>query len=77
MLTLIPCLAVWVWVAMPFPVNDPYKDSPLPDWPDWPRKPKGNGTTGGDDDGDREELPIDVNFYFFLTWLVQSMRRSR
>jgi hypothetical protein len=66
-LTLIPCLAVWVWVAMPFPVNDPYKDSPLPDWPEWPEWPhksKGNGTDGGDDDG----LPLDVNFYFFLIW---------
>lgn len=65
-LTLIPCVAVWVWVAMPFPVNDPYTDSPLPDWPDWPRKGNGgNGTTGGNGD---DELPLDANFYFFLIW---------
>ncbi len=72
MLTLIPCVAVWVWVAMPFPVNDPYKDSPLPDWPEWPEWPhksKGNGTDGGDDDG----LPLDVNFYFFLIWRVAAL----
>lgn len=62
MLTLLPCFVVWIWVALPFPVNDPYKDSPLPDIPSWPKKPKG----GGADDG--EELPIDVNFYFFLIW---------
>jgi hypothetical protein len=59
-LTILPCLAVWFWVALPFPVDDPYKDSPLPDWP---RKPK-DGDPGGPD----EELPIDVNFYFFLFW---------
>ncbi|TXT05406.1 uncharacterized protein COLE_06726 [Cutaneotrichosporon oleaginosum] len=68
-LTLLPCLAVWLWVAMPFPVSDPYKDSPLPDWPEWPEWPhriKSNGTEGGDE----EDLPIDVNFYFFLIWCV-------
>lgn len=27
-LTLLPCLVVWVWVAMPFPVEDPYKGKP-------------------------------------------------
>lgn len=71
MLTVLPCLAVWVWVAMPFPVNDPYKDSPLPDIPSWPKRPKtpdeggGGGGMGGDDD---EVLPLDANFYFFLFW---------
>ncbi|RSH81884.1 uncharacterized protein EHS24_008080 [Apiotrichum porosum] len=70
-LTVLPCLAVWVWVAMPFPVNDPYKDSPLPDIPSWPKRPKtpdeggGGGGMGGDDD---EVLPLDANFYFFLFW---------
>jgi hypothetical protein len=63
---------VWVWVAMPFPVSDPYKDTPFPDIPSWPRPPK-NGTipgeTGGDpNDGSEVVLPIDVNFYFFLIW---------
>ncbi|BEJ10737.1 hypothetical protein CspHIS471_0101590 [Cutaneotrichosporon sp. HIS471] len=66
-LTLLPCLAVWVWVAMPFPVNDPYKDSPLPDWPEWPDWPHKNKDNGSDTGGD-EELPLDVNFYFFLIW---------
>lgn len=27
-LTLIPCLVVWIWVALPFPVEDPYKGKP-------------------------------------------------
>jgi len=66
-LTLLPCLAVWFWVALPFPVNDPYKDSPLPDIPSWPRKPK-RPPTPLPQPGDGEELPIDVNFYFFLFW---------
>ncbi|KAL1405827.1 hypothetical protein Q8F55_007505 [Vanrija albida] len=61
-LTLLPCVVVWVWVAMPFPVNDPYKDSPIPDIPSWPL-PKWPRISGDEDD-----LPIDVNFYFFLFW---------
>lgn len=68
-LTLLPCLVVWLWVAMPFPVNDPYKDSPLPDIPSWPKKPKGSDADpGGGGDGSDEVLPLDVNFYFFLFW---------
>jgi hypothetical protein len=64
-LTLLPCVGVWLWVALPFPVNDPYKDSPLPDIPSWPRKPK---PAPREPPTDGEELPIDVNFYFFLFW---------
>ncbi|KAK1927284.1 hypothetical protein DB88DRAFT_477474 [Papiliotrema laurentii] len=59
-LVLLPCLAVWVWVAVPFPVSDPYTDNPFPDMPSWPKKP----THGGDG----ADLPLDVNFYFFLFW---------
>jgi hypothetical protein len=57
-LTLLPCLVVWVWVAIPFPVSDPYKDDPFPDIPNWPKKPGEGG------------MPLDVNFYFFLFWYV-------
>jgi hypothetical protein len=61
-LTLLPCLVVWIWVAIPFPVSDPYKDDPFPDIPNWPKKP---GEEGG--------MPLDVNFYFFLFWYVPSL----
>jgi hypothetical protein len=61
-LTLLPCLVVWIWVAIPFPVSDPYKDDPFPDIPSWPKKPE---------DGQGEDrMPLDVNFYFFLFWYV-------
>lgn len=67
---------VWFWVAIPFPVSDPYKDNPFPDIPTWPKRPsntstdpiekhRGNNGTVGDDGPD---LPLDVNFYFFLFW---------
>ncbi|GFZ50827.1 hypothetical protein JCM24511_08585 [Saitozyma sp. JCM 24511] len=67
-LIILPCLAVWVWVAIPFPVSDPYKDDPFPDIPNWPKRPKGgsNDTDSGEDGSD--VLPLDVNFYFFLFW---------
>jgi hypothetical protein len=61
-LTLLPCLVVWIWVAIPFPVSDPYKDDPFPDIPNWPKKP---GEEGG--------MPLDVNFYFFLFWYVPTL----
>ncbi|ORX38362.1 hypothetical protein BD324DRAFT_620547 [Kockovaella imperatae] len=65
-LTVLPCLAVWIWVAIPFPVSDPYKDNPFPDIPTWPKKPSEGG---GKDDGEGQgSLPLDVNFYFFLIW---------
>lgn len=76
-LTLLPCLIVWVWVAIPFPVSDPYKDDPFPDIPSWPKRPKhkhdddGGGQGNGDGEGEGGEegmLPLDVNFYFFLFW---------
>jgi hypothetical protein len=77
---------VWFWVAIPFPVSDPYKDNPFPDMPTWPKKPgnhthhsnlgavssgetmlkAGNGAEGGE--RGEGELPLDVNFYFFLFW---------
>lgn len=63
MLTLLPCLFVWIWVAMPFPVSDPYTDSPLPEWP---HHKSGNSTAPGQDG--KNDLPLDVNFYFFLFW---------
>lgn len=80
-LVVLPCLAVsyvilrpegiiqadakvWVWVALPFPVSDPYKDAPFPfpDMPNWPGKSK----PGHSDDV--PDLPLDVNFYFFIIW---------
>ncbi|RXK36320.1 hypothetical protein M231_06405 [Tremella mesenterica] len=61
-LVLFPCIAVWIWVAMPFPVSDPYKDDPFPDWP---KRPKDNSTGR---EGGQDVLPLDVNFGFFLTW---------
>ncbi|ORY35693.1 hypothetical protein BCR39DRAFT_511533 [Naematelia encephala] len=75
-LILLPCLAVWIWVAIPFPVIDPYTDDPFPEIPSWPKTPKGNKGNGNgtveDDHGAGNEpgavLPIDVNFYFFLFW---------
>ncbi|KAK8854635.1 hypothetical protein IAR55_003374 [Kwoniella newhampshirensis] len=68
-LIVLPCLAVWIWVAIPFPVSDPYKDNPFPEIPSWPKRPKGNDNSrdaGGDDE---RVLPLDVNFYFFLFWM--------
>lgn len=62
-LVLLPCLAVWLWVAVPFPVMDPYADDPFPDVP-WPKKPHENGT----DTGDEPALPPDINFAVFLVW---------
>ncbi|WVF67511.1 hypothetical protein IAT40_002267 [Kwoniella sp. CBS 6097] len=71
-LVVLPCIAVWVWVAIPFPVSDPYKDDPFPDIPSWPKRPKGDDPTvppeedpGGEAGSD---LPLDANFYFFLFW---------
>lgn len=78
-LVLLPCLAVssvvlvarradakvWLWVAVPFPVMDPYADDPFPDVP-WPKKPHDNGT----DTGDEPALPPDINFAVFLVWYV-------
>jgi hypothetical protein len=58
-------LVVWIWVAIPFPVSDPYRDDPFPDIPSWPRKPGGGGQ--GEEEG---RMPLDVNFYFFLFWYV-------
>lgn len=68
-LIVLPCLAVWIWVAIPFPVSDPYRDDPFPDLPSWPKRPKGGGANGTTDaGGGTEMLPLDVNFYFFLFW---------
>lgn len=64
-------MVVWIWVAIPFPVTDPYKDDPFPDIPSWPRKPGGGGDEGkGNEGGDEGKMPLDVNFYFFLFWYV-------
>ena len=50
-------------------MSDPYVDNPFPDIPQWPKRPKGgNDTTTPGDDGSGNELPLDVNFYFFLFW---------
>ncbi|ODO11071.1 hypothetical protein I350_01673 [Cryptococcus amylolentus CBS 6273] len=65
-LVILPCLAVWVWVAVPFPVSDPYKDNPFPDIPSWPKKPSDDGEDSGNDGETETRLPLDVNFYFFL-----------
>ena len=59
---------VWVWVAIPFPVSDPYKDNPFPDIPSWPKRPSGGDSTEAPEDNDGSDLPLDVNFYFFLFW---------
>ncbi|WWD19224.1 hypothetical protein CI109_103682 [Kwoniella shandongensis] len=69
-LIVLPCLAVWLWVAIPFPVSDPYKDNPFPEIPSWPKRPKGDdgGAAGGNNEG-QSVLPLDVNFYFFLFWM--------
>ncbi|WWC63478.1 uncharacterized protein I303_106081 [Kwoniella dejecticola CBS 10117] len=78
-LVILPCIVVWIWVSLPFPVSDPYKDDPFPfpDIPSWPKRPnKDNSSLPGDasnhdrDDGGEngKELPLDVNFYFFLIW---------
>ncbi|KAM0753032.1 hypothetical protein T439DRAFT_311710 [Meredithblackwellia eburnea MCA 4105] len=50
-LVAIPCLVVWLWAAMPFPVSDPYVEEPPWHLP-WPEG--------------EEDLPVDANFYFFL-----------
>ncbi|KAK6910838.1 hypothetical protein I203_104872 [Kwoniella mangroviensis CBS 8507] len=72
-LVILPCVVVWIWVSLPFPVSDPYKDDPFPEIPSWPKRPKDDPSspTPGDGDGDEGEerdLPLDVNFYFFLIW---------
>ncbi|WRT68578.1 uncharacterized protein IL334_005556 [Kwoniella shivajii] len=64
---------VWIWVSMPFPVSDPYKDDPFPEIPSWPKRPKENSTysepdPSHQDGGKQDNLPLDVNFYFFLIW---------
>ncbi|KAL7422331.1 hypothetical protein Q5752_002977 [Cryptotrichosporon argae] len=66
-LVVLPCFAVWLWVAVPFPVSDPYSDDPFPDMPNWPKRP-GSGDGGGGTGGTGDDLPLDVNFYFFLFW---------
>ncbi|GAA93505.1 uncharacterized protein L969DRAFT_18792 [Mixia osmundae IAM 14324] len=50
-LVLVPCLIIWIWCALPFPVSDPYGTS------------KVNDQQAAQDEDD---LPVDVNFYFFL-----------
>ncbi|KAL0247374.1 hypothetical protein I308_104410 [Cryptococcus tetragattii IND107] len=64
-LVVVPCLIVWIWLAIPFPVTDPYKGE---------NKSRGNfwvnpwkGGNGKEGDGETS-LPLDVNFYFFLFW---------
>ncbi|SGY13940.1 BQ5605_C010g06006 [Microbotryum silenes-dioicae] len=45
-LVLFPSLIVWIWCAMPFPVSDPYKETPpwnLP-WPEQPPTSNGSAT---------------------------------
>ncbi|SCV69809.1 BQ2448_1203 [Microbotryum intermedium] len=37
-LVLFPSLIVWIWCAMPFPVSDPYKETPPWNLP-WPEQP--------------------------------------
>lgn len=72
-LILLPCVLVWVWVALPFPVNDPYKDNPFPDIPFPGRQRNGTTGSGGEDGDDVGMLPLDVNFYFFLFWSVSDL----
>ncbi|OCF32717.1 hypothetical protein I316_05638 [Kwoniella heveanensis BCC8398] len=71
-LVVLPCIAVWVWVAIPFPVSDPYKDDPFPDIPSWPKRPKGDDPSVPSEDDPADDsgsnLPLDANFYFFLFW---------
>ncbi|WWC71400.1 uncharacterized protein I206_105355 [Kwoniella pini CBS 10737] len=69
-LVILPCIVVWIWVSIPFPVLDPYKDDPFPfpDIPSWPKKPNKDGSDIPDSDSDGKNLPLDVNFYFFLIW---------
>ncbi|OCF38437.1 hypothetical protein I317_07787 [Kwoniella heveanensis CBS 569] len=73
-LVVLPCIAVWVWVAIPFPVSDPYKDDPFPDIPSWPKRPKGDDPSVPSEDDPADDsgsnLPLDANFYFFLFWYV-------
>ena len=61
-----PMHQVWLWVAIPFPVSDPYKDNPFPDIPTWPKRPSDDNNGTAIDPG--QTLPLDVNFYFFLVW---------
>ncbi|WWC90532.1 uncharacterized protein L201_005468 [Kwoniella dendrophila CBS 6074] len=68
-LVVLPCIVVWIWVSLPFPVSDPYKDDPFPEIPSWPKRPKENSTLPvSNPDDEQSNLPLDVNFYFFLTW---------
>ncbi|OXG81942.1 hypothetical protein C345_04581 [Cryptococcus neoformans A2-102-5] len=81
-LVVVPCLIVWIWLAVPFPVSDPFKDDPFPEIPSWPKRPQNGGgqdESGGNlafpinpgeggEQGDGMSLPLDVNFYFFLFW---------
>jgi hypothetical protein len=54
---------VWVWVAIPFPVADPYRpDAPWHIPSPFPSQRNGSTSTAGDPD----ELPLDVNFWYFL-----------
>ncbi|TNY20695.1 hypothetical protein DMC30DRAFT_438635 [Rhodotorula diobovata] len=55
-----PCLLIWIWCSVPFPVQDPYNEEPP--WLD-----DGSGG-GGNNDPPKVEpvLPVDANFYFFL-----------
>jgi hypothetical protein len=68
MRVILTCDKVWVWVAIPFPVSDPYTDDPFPDIPTWPKRPKGGENGTRNDEGDTGDLPLDVNFFFFLFW---------
>lgn len=59
---------VWIWVAVPFPVSDPYNDGPFPEMPKWPHRPSQEGSRESQPETNQPELPFDVNFYFFLFW---------
>ncbi|OWZ70472.1 hypothetical protein AYX14_04154 [Cryptococcus neoformans] len=48
-LVVVPCLIVWIWLAVPFPVSDPFKDDPFPEIPSWPKRPQNGG--GQDESG--------------------------
>ncbi|CED84477.1 Major facilitator superfamily domain, general substrate transporter [Phaffia rhodozyma] len=89
-LVLVPCCVVWLWVATPFPVADPYKPELGFHWPRTPWSsapsvsiPSRNFTSllfsltqesaltttasnGTNPEGQLEQLPLDVNFFFFL-----------
>ena len=53
---------VWVWVAIPFPVADPYQ----PDAPWHIPSPFPSRRNGTDVPADSDDLPLDLNFYFYL-----------